>query len=178
MDEFLVKCIEDKKVFWIDLDNGQKFEKCNVPYKTANHGLCQILQRKVLKKTIPDNFEPLVFKALKKKTPKLPKKGTSLTYKNEDGLSATWNFTPYEVMQAIKGLNDDLNDRELCVKLFAPRDVIKKLRYKLTGGLIEKIEKEIGGGTNGRKKRRTKVRTITSDRTPHVRSISPISRSK
>ena len=168
MDEFLIKCIEDKKIFWQDLENGQQFEKCNVPWKIAKHGLCQTLERKVLKKVENDGFEPLVFKAIRKKNPKLPKKGASFTYKNEDGLNATWTFTPYEIMTAIKGLNDDLNDRELCIKLFAPRDVVKKLRYKLTGGLIEKIEKEIGGGKDG--KRRTKLRITTSKRTYHVRS--------
>lgn len=61
VDEFLVKCIEDKKVYWIDLDTGQQFEKCNVPYKQCKHGLCKILKRKVLKKSIDDSFEPLVF---------------------------------------------------------------------------------------------------------------------
>ena len=169
MNEFLIKYVEDKKIFWQDLDSGQQFEKCSVPWKIAKHGLCETLQRKVLKKVENDGFEPLVFKAVKKRNPKLPKKGVSFTYKNEDGLNATWNFTPFEIMTAIKGLNDDLNDRELCIKLFAPRDVVKKLRYKLTGGLIEKIEKEIGGEKDGRK-RRTKLRITTSKRTYHVRS--------
>ena len=175
VDEFLVKCIEDKKIHWVDLDNGQKFEKCSVPWKIAKHGLCETLQRKVLKKVENDSFEPLVFKSIKKKNPKLPKKGVSFTYKNDNGLSVTWNFTPYEVMEAIKGLNDDLNDRELCVKLFAPRDVVKKLRYKLTGGLIEKIEKEIGGDKSGK---RTKLRITTSKRAPHIKTAISVSGNK
>ena len=175
VDEFLVKCTEDKKGIWQDLDNGQKFEKCSVPWKIAKHGLCETLQRKVLKKVENDGFEPLVFKAKRKKNPKLPKKDVSFTYKNEDGKKSTWTFTPYEIMTAIKGLNDDLNDRELCVKLFCPRDVAKKLRYKLTGGLAEKIEREIGGDKSGKRKRRTKVRVATSSGITHIKSVSTIS---
>ena len=178
MNNFLVKCIENKNIYWQDLDNGQQFEKCNVPYKTANHGLCQILKRKVLKKTINDNFEPLLFKSIKKTNPKIPKKGISFPYKNEEGLNATWNFTPFEIITAIKGLNEDLNDRELCIKLFAPRDVIKKLRYKLTGGLIEKIEKELGGDIDGKRKRRTKIRVTTSNGASHIRGTGVVFKGK
>ena len=161
---FLVK----QENIWIDISTGQEFEKCNVPYKQCKHGLCQILKRRVLKKIVNDGSKHLVFMSTEKKNPKLPKKDVSFTYKNEDGKKSTWIFTPYEIMRAIKGLNDDLNDRELCVMLFAPRDVVKKLRYKLTGGLIEKIEKEIGGEKDG--KRRTKLRITTSKRAYHVRS--------
>ena len=178
MNEFLVRCIENKSNHYIDLSNGQEFEKCDVPYKMANHGLCGILKRKVLKKLVNDSFEPLVFKSINTITPKLPKKGISLPYKNEDGLKSTWNFTPFEIMESIKGLNDDLNDRELAIMLFCPRDVVKKLRFKLTGGLIEKIMNEIGGDINGNRKRRTKIRVTTSNRTPYVRGISTISQGK
>ena len=177
MNEFLVKCTENKKNIWIDVDNGQQFEKCNVPYKQCKHGLCAILKRKVLKKNVDDGSEHLVFMSVEKMNPQLPKKGISFQYKNEDGLNATWNFTPYEITIAIKCLNEDRNDRELAVKLFAPRDVVKKLRYKLTGGLIEKIEKELGGDINGKRKR-TKFRITTSNRTSYVKTAVKIPGSK
>ena len=94
----------------------------------------------------------------------------AIPYRNEDGKKSTWNFSFYEITEAIEGLNDDLNDRELCVKLFCPRDVAKKLRYKLTGGLAEKIEREIGGDKSGKRKRRTKVRITTSKRISHIKT--------
>ena len=177
MNNFLVKCTENKKNTWIDLDTEQQFEKCDVPYKMAHHGLCQILKRKVLKKNVDDGSKYKVFMSVEKANPQLPKKGISFPYKNEDGLNATWNFTPYEITIAIKCLNEDRNDRELAVKLFAPRDVVKKLRYKLEGGLTEKIEKELGGDINGKRKR-TKFRVTTSNRASHIKTAVKVLGSK
>lgn len=179
MNEFLVKCIENKTNHWIDINSGQQFERCNVPYNLCEHGLCATLNKKVLKKTIPDNFEPLVLMSIEKTSPKFPKKDISFSYMNEDGMKSTWTFTPYEIMEAIEGLNEDMNDRELAVMLFAPRDVVKKLRYKLTGGLIEKIMKELGGEKDGNKHRRDgKLRITTSKRVNHIKPISNVSKSK
>jgi len=177
MIEFLVKHTENKSNHWIDISTGQKFEKCNVPYSRCQHGLCEVLRRKVLKKVVNDGFEPLVFMSIEKTIPKLPKKGISFPYRNEDGLKSTWTFTPYEIMEAIEGLNEDLSDRELAILLFAPRDVVKKLRYKLEGGYIEKIMNEIGGDKNNGK-RRTKLRVTTSKRIGYVGTTVKVSKSK
>ena len=181
VDEFLVRCIENKNNFWIDLNNGQQFEKCKIPYTMAKHGLCGTLNRKVLKKTTNDGFEPLVFMSVEKINPKLPKKGISFPYKNDDGARVTWTLISYEIIQAIgemeEGWDDKTMDKKICIKLFCPREVAKKLRYKLEGGLIEKIEKEIGGDINGNRKRRTKVGVTTSSRTSYVKTVGSVSRS-
>jgi len=172
MSEFLVKCIENKTNYWVDISNGQKFEKCNVPYNLAQHGLCKTLDRKVLKKITNDGFEPLVFMSIEKTNPKLPKKGISFPYKTEDKVKAMWSFMPYEIMEAIGGLEEDMNDRELAIMLFAPRDVVEKLRYKLEGGYIEKIMKEIGGDVENDKRR---DKGVAVRRIAHVKGTRQIS---
>lgn len=172
MNEFLVKCIENERNYWIDISTGQQFEKCNVPYNLARHGLCKTLNRKVLKKIINDGFEPLVFMSIEKTNPKLPQKGISFPYRTEDKAKATWFFAPYGIMEAIKGLEEDMSDRELSIMLFAPRNVVKELRYKLEGGLIEKIMKEIGGDVENDKRRN---KGVAVRRIAHVKGTRQIS---
>lgn len=154
MSDFLVKHTEGRKQFWTEITNGERFERCNLPYSQCKHGLCQILKRKVLKKVINDNFEPLVFKAIKPESPVFHKKTVTEPFIDGYGMRSSWTFTPYEISDVIKGLEKDMNDRELCIKVCAPRDAVKKLRYKLEAGLIEKLL----GKNKERKTKREKVK--------------------
>lgn len=172
---FLVRHIEGRKNFWIDTNNGQAFEECNIPYNTAKHGLCQTLKRKVLKKVVDDGSHPLVFKAKETTTPKLTKRRITVPFRDDYGRKNSWTFEPYDIMEVIKGLEKDMSDRELCIRVCAPREAIKKLRYKLIGKLLEKIKEETkekkekpkkkivkiaGGDKNGKPNKYPKTRGI------------------
>lgn len=159
MSSFLVKHIENKKSFWIDINNGQQFEPCNIPYNLCKHGLCETLKRKVLKKIVNDNFPPLVFKAVDSENPILPKKTVSISYKDENKGTSTWTFTPYEISEVIAGLEEDLSDSKLCILVCCPRDVVKKLRHKLEGGLMEKF---LGGDKHGTKRNKSNGKRRTT----------------
>ena len=97
------------------------------------------MKRKVLKKVVNDKFEPLVFKAIKAESPVFHKKTVTESFTDAYGRRSSWTFSPYEISEVIDGLEEDLNDRELCIKVCAPREAVKKLRYKLEAGLIEKL---------------------------------------
>ena len=112
------------------------------------------MDRTLIKKVINDNFEPLVFKAIKPESPVFHKKTVTEPFIDGYGMRSSWTFTPYEISRVIAGLEKDMNDRELSIKVCAPREAVKKLRYKLEAGLIEKLL----GKNNEQKAKRKKVK--------------------
>ena len=162
MNGFLVKNGEDS---WIDITSGDIYEKCGVPYTQAEEGLCEILGKKVLKKKIKDGFEPYLFKA--RDVPrKLPKNRITVPFKDANGKKTSWTFDKLDILEVIEGIEKELNDRELCIRVCAPRDAVKKLKDRLSGNEIDKIMNKLGGDDYGGK---AKIRDTTIKRTDHVR---------
>ena len=162
MNEFLVKYKSEKEEYWIDINNGERFVECDVPWKIAKHGLCKILKRKVIKKIADDGFPPLVFKSMNPESPKFPNKRVSVPFRDADGKKSTWIFEPYEISEAIKGIQEGLNDKKLCIKVGCPHEAATKLRSKLEGGLMEKFlggDKEHGTKRNKALRRRISTRS-------------------
>ena len=171
MNEFLVKNGEDS---WIDITSGDIYEKCGVPYNQAKEGLCEILGKKVLKKEIKDGFQPYLFKAVD--TPiKLPKNKISVPFRDINGKKTMWTFDKLDILEVIQGMEEELNDRELCIRVCASRDAIKKLRDRLSDNEIDRIMSKLGGDVNGRK---PEVGDITIKRTDHVRPTVSIIENK
>lgn len=88
----------------------------------------------------------------------------------------TWTFsTPIEIKELIRGINNDLSDKELCICLGCPREAVKNVRKKVLAEMetIERKLERLGGDEYGRGNK-----TVAIGRVSHIGTISPISGSK
>lgn len=134
---FLVRVKNGKHNHWIDIQSqtGMKFEKLDVPYDEAQHGLCESTGRVVLKKVVNDGFPPLVFVATKptKQTPAI--KPITVKFHDVDKRIASWTFEPYEMSELRKGSEEGLSVRQLGIKVCAPVEAVENLLEKLGGDM-------------------------------------------
>ena len=130
---FLVRVKEGKRNHWIDIQTGTEFEKLDVPYEKAQHGLCEKTGRIVLKKVVDDGFEPLVFiaKELTKPTPTI--KPITVKFHDADKHITSWRFEPYEVSELRKGLEEGLSVIQLAIRVCAPIEAVENVLNQLGG---------------------------------------------
>ena len=140
---FFVPVRENGKViYYVDVnDGGREYKKLNVPFKIVDHGLCKPNQpayklkekRIVLRAVEPIISAPII-------------KPITVGFLDGDKKKSSWTFEANEVREAVKvRYNDELSDREIAIRVCAPREAVIHLFRKLKDKDIEKI---LGGEEN------------------------------
>ena len=110
---------------YIDLNNGDVYEIYNKPYDKCQHGLCKKLKTVVLKRVVESKTSPNIFKRVKVEERYIP---ITVTFKGKDKTNMKYVFDNLQISEYFK--NEDLSDRELCIRLSCNKDCIKALRRK------------------------------------------------
>lgn len=125
LNHFLVKNGKE----YIDLFSGRKFKPfTNKPYSHCHHGLCKKYNTLVLKNITKNHHAPGVFIAIDEKL--IEHKSIRIKYHDDNKKQRVWEFDSYEINEAIKGIDEGLNDRQMAIKVCCPRECIQNLiRY-------------------------------------------------
>jgi len=126
---YLVKKINGRDVTWINITNGTEFEKFDIPYEDAVHGLCSQTGKIVLKKRINDGFEPLVLISKEPPAEDRYKAIKPITVEFHDAYKhlTKWTFETFEIREILKGIDEEQNEHELAIRVGSNEEAITKL---------------------------------------------------
>jgi len=149
---YLVKKIEAEKITWINIFNGEEFDKLDIPYKDAVHGLCSEKGKIVLKKIINDGFEPLVVVSKEPQSEVQYKmiKPITVKFHDADKHLTKWTFETFEILEVLKGVGEGQNEQELAIRVGTNVEAILNLIEALDRKRLLKIggDKEQNGRNN------------------------------
>lgn len=138
LNHFLIK---SGKTF-IDISNGRLFKEYKEKtYSLCTHGLCKKLNTLAIKNIVKKSHNPSVFYAIENK-PK-ENKSVRIKYQNENKKQQVWEFDSQEINECIKGIDEGINNRQMAVRLFAPRETILTLIKHID--INQKIERSRNG---------------------------------
>lgn len=165
---FLVPVIEDNKlIHYVDLNSTYTFKDSNIPHNLAEHGLCQQLNRLVLRS---DGYPLKVYKSREELRPlEPPKKPQTINVPYIDWykVKKVYTFNRLEIDEAQKILKQSYNKEEtakrIARRIGAPIDAIQKLMYKISS--IDKLIRSKKKKTSKLKKGGKKNVTTTSVKT-------------
>jgi len=143
-NRFLVKYGKN----FIDIDNGRIFNVYKEKtYSHCIHGLCKKLNTLVLKNIIKKSHTPSVFVAITEE-PK-ENKTIKIKYQNDNKKQQIWEFSSYEIDEAIKGIDEGLKNRQMAIKLCCPRECIQNLIKHID--INQKMERSRNGNNKGKR---------------------------
>lgn len=170
-----------KPTDWIDINTGKIYKELDIDFDQAQHGLCEKLKKPVWK-----HFgKRIVLVDISKRTrinttdEELAKKPFTFHFKDASGKLIKYTLeTPLEIKEFLKGMDEDDSNRELCIRISAPRELIKKIKIRVNAER-ERIEKKIKRDEkNERRKKYGKRRdseNIAIRGIDNVETIKPIS---
>lgn len=134
-EHFLVRVIESNNpLHYADLESDYTFIESKIPYELAEHGLCQKMQRCILRY----NTSKKVFISREKlhSDISLKKPQTiSVPFVDAYKVRRTWVFNRIEINEAEEILKRNYKKDEMAkrisIRIGAPRDAIQRLIYKL-----------------------------------------------
>lgn len=139
---FLVRLIKGRSNHWVDIETGTIYEKSDIPYEQAHHGLCEQYGRPVLRN---DGFPASVFIAKEKPKPFCYSRSIKVPFMNADKQRSTWEFSPYGLEEVSSGLKEGLTVKQIATRVCAPLEAVENV-----------IEKKLGGDINGTKRNKAK----------------------
>lgn len=142
---FVKKTVLDgrkKVITWLDIATGIEYNELDIPFENAQHGLCE-------------KFGGPVFKLFQKRMVLAPINGEErraalaklkpVTVYSHDNHKhrVKWTFEPLAIYEALKGIDEGLDEMQLATRVGAPLEAIKNLL-----AVIERknlMEKVLGG---------------------------------
>lgn len=146
-NHFLVRIIENNKLlYYADLGSDYTFIESKIPYELAEHGLCQKMQKCILRY---DTSKKVFISREKLHQDISLKKPQTINVPFDDAYKVrrTWTFNRLEIDEAEKILKQnykkDEERKHIIRRIGAPSDAIQRLIYKLESEKItERVKKK------------------------------------
>lgn len=158
LNHFLVKNGKEH----IDLFSGRRFKAfTNKPYSLCHHGLCKKYNTLLLKNITKNHHAPSVFIAIDKKP--VERKSIKIKYHDDNKKQRVWDFNSYEINECMQCIDEGLNERQISIRLFCPRECISELIKHID--INQKSNKRQNGNIKNKNKSRVGKRGINRKRT-------------